>query len=47
MLKTVVNQKTLYIGNGTPFAFLARPVLAYRKFNTQILMNDQLNMNIL
>ena len=29
----------LYIGNGIPFtffAFLARPVLAYRKFNTQI-----------
>ena len=28
------------------FAFLACPVLAYHKFNTQILTNDQLNVNV-
>ena len=38
MLEKVVKQKTPYIGNGIPFAFftfLARPVLAYQKLNTQ------------
>ena len=50
MLEKVVKQKTSYNGNGihfTFFALLTRPVLAYRKFNIQILMNDQLNMDVL
>ena len=41
--KKEVKQKTPYIGNLIPFtffAFLARPVLTYCKFNTGILMND-------
>ena len=44
MLEKAVKQKMPYIGNGIPSAFFARPVLTYRKFNTQILMNDELNM---
>ena len=45
----IVKQKTPYIGNGIPFALfalLACPTLAYRKFNTGILINDQLNVNV-
>ena len=50
MNEKVVKQKTpyMYIGNGIPFTFftfLACLVLAC-KFNTQNLMNDQLNLNV-
>ena len=49
MHEKVVKQKTPYIGNGKPFAtfaFLVCPALAYRKFNAEIFMNDQLNVNV-
>ena len=49
MEQKVVKHKMLYIGNGIPFAlftFLVCPALTYRKFNTGILNNDQLNVNV-
>ena len=48
--ESIVNQKTPYIGKGIPFAFFAflvHPVLVYREFNTQVFMNNQLNVDIL
>ena len=46
MLEKVVKQKMPYVGNGIPFAFLARPVLTYRNLR-KFLMNDQRNVDVL
>ena len=55
MHEKVVEQMMSYIGNGihvhVPFTFFTflppHPLLTYHKFNTGILMKDQLNVDVL
>ena len=49
MHKKAAKRKTPYIENGISFtfyAFLAHPVLTYRKLNAQSLMNGQFNVDV-